>query len=64
MPAAIAPEVTIRYSFFERSNWSTMPAQQMDIDLPSGGNETGADFDDHTHSCSGCSRESFLFAYA
>src|SRR5579864_3760913 len=25
MPAAMAPDVTIRYSFFERSNWSTMP---------------------------------------
>ena len=29
MPAAMAPDVTIRYSFFERSNWSTIPRSRL-----------------------------------
>src|ERR1700733_8588890 len=36
IPAAIAPEVTIRYSFFDRSNWSTMPRNRLISICPPG----------------------------
>ena len=52
MPAAIAPEVTIRYSFFDEIELIDHAAQQVDIDLPAGCDETGADFNDDSHNCS------------
>src|SRR6266446_1099452 len=36
MPAAIAPEVTIRYSFLLRSNWSTIPRSRLASIWPPG----------------------------
>src|SRR5436305_1598579 len=36
MPAAIAPEVTIRYSFFDQSNWSTIPRSRLISICPPG----------------------------
>src|SRR5437660_6741810 len=36
MPAAIAPEVTIRYSFLLRSNWSTIPRSRLASICPPG----------------------------
>ena len=49
MPAAIAPEVTIRYSFFAEIELIDHGAQQVRVDLTAGGDEAGADFDDDSH---------------
>ena len=49
MPAAIAPEVTIRYSFLREIELVDHAAQQVGVDLPARSDQAGADFDDDSH---------------
>ncbi len=49
MPAAIAPEVTTRYSFSAEVELINHGAEQVRVDLAAGSDQAGADFDDNSH---------------